>query len=151
MTMMNPELHTTCRMLDISIGNLDLKRLPTSVQGGFPSPAEDFLFTPINLATRIAPRPVSTFVMRVRGDSMKDAGIPDGCLISVDRSVHPKHGDIVVAAIDGEFTVKQLSIRDGKYALKPANDSYPTFELKEGQVLEIWGVVMASVTELHRS
>ena len=148
--MLNTKTHTTCRMLDISIGCLDLKRLPTSVQGGFPSPAEDFAFTPVNLATRIAPRPTSTFVMRVCGDSMKDAGIPDGCLISVDRSVQPKQGDIVVAAIDGEFTVKQLCIKDGQYALKPANDSYPMLELKDGQTLEIWGVVMAAVTELHR-
>ena len=148
--MMNTELHTTCRMLDIRIGSLDLRHLPTSVQGGFPSPAEDFAYTPVNLATRIAPRPVSTFVMRVRGDSMKDAGIPDGCLISVDRSINPKHGDIVVAAIDGEYTVKQLSIKNSKYALKPANENYPTFDLEEGQVLEIWGVVMAAVTELHR-
>lgn len=148
--MLNIELHSTCRMLDISVGDLNLRRLPTSVQEGFPSPAEDFVFTPVNLATRIALRPVSTFVMRVCGDSMKDAGIPDGCLISFDCSVHPKHGDVVVAAIDGEFTVKQLCIREGKYALKPANDSFPNFELKEGQVLEIWGVVMASVTELHR-
>ena len=147
--MMNTELHTTCRMLDIRIGSLDLRHLPTSVQGGFPSPAEDFAYTPVNLATRIAPRPVSTFVMRVRGDSMKDAGIPDGCLISVDRSINPKHGDIVVAAIDGEYTVKQLSIQNSKYALKPANENYPTFDLEEGQVLEIWGVVMAAVTELH--
>lgn len=148
--MMNTELHTTCRMLDIRIGSLDLRHLPTSMQGGFPSPAEDFAYTPVNLATRIAPRPVSTFVMRVRGDSMKDAGIPDGCLISVDRSINPKHGDIVVAAIDGEYTVKQLSIKNSKYALKPANENYPTFDLEEGQVLEIWGVVMAAVTELHR-
>ena len=147
--MMNTELHTTCRMLDIRIGSLDLRHLPTSMQGGFPSPAEDFAYTPVNLATRIAPRPVSTFVMRVRGDSMKDAGIPDGCLISVDRSINPKHGDIVVAAIDGEYTVKQLSIKNSKYALKPANENYPTFDLEEGQVLEIWGVVMAAVTELH--
>ena len=150
MIMMNTELHTTCRMLDIRIGSLDLRHLPTSMQGGFPSPAEDFAYTPVNLATRIAPRPVSTFVMRVRGDSMKDAGIPDGCLISVDRSINPKHGDIVVAAIDGEYTVKQLSIKNSKYALKPANENYPTFDLEEGQVLEIWGVVMAAVTELHR-
>ena len=149
MIMMNTELHTTCRMLDIRIGSLDLRHLPTSMQGGFPSPAEDFAYTPVNLATRIAPRPVSTFVMRVRGDSMKDAGIPDGCLISVDRSINPKHGDIVVAAIDGEYTVKQLSIKNSKYALKPANENYPTFDLEEGQVLEIWGVVMAAVTELH--
>jgi DNA polymerase V len=142
--------HTTCRVLDIGIGSISLKLLPTSVQGGFPSPAEDFAFTPVNLATRIAPRPATTFVMRVCGDSMKDAGIPDGCLISVDRSVRPKNGDVVVAAIDGDYTVKQLCIKDGHYALKPANDNYPTFELKEGQTLEIWGVVMAAVTELHR-
>lgn len=147
--MMNTELHATCRPLNISIGDLEFKHLPTSVQGGFPSPAEDFMFTPVNLATRIAPRPVSTFVMRVCGDSMKDAGIPDGCLISVDRSVQAKSGDIVVAAIDGEFTVKQLCIKNGRYILKPANENYPTFEMKEGQVLEVWGVVMASVTELH--
>ena len=94
----------------------------------------------------IAPRPVTTFVMRVRGDSMQDAGIRDGSLITVDRSLTARHGDMVVAVVNGEFTVKQLYLRDGRCELHPANEAYPRITFTEGHTLEIWGVVTAAVT-----
>lgn len=85
--------------------------------------------------------------MRVRGDSMQDAGIRDGGLIVVDRSLQARHGDIVVAVVNGEFTVKQLYQRDGRCELHPANEVYPIITFKDGNTLEIWGVVTASVTQ----
>lgn len=75
---------------------------------------------------------------------MKDAGICDGSLICVDRSIKPQPGHVVVASIDGEFTVKQLAVKNGVYYLKAANEAYPAFEFKEGQEMQIWGVVRAT-------
>jgi DNA polymerase V len=118
----------------------------SSVRCGFPSPAQDCALRPFNLMEHIAPRPVSTFMLRVRGDSMQDAGIRDGGLIVVDRSLQAGHGDMVVAVVDGEFTVKQLYLRDGRCELHPANEAYPTISIPPESTLEIWGVVTAAVT-----
>ena len=81
-----------------------------SVRAGFPSPADDFV------VERLA-----TYFWRVRGDSMRDAGIDDGCIIAVDRAIKPKHGSIVVAIVDGECTVKNLHQRAGRLKLRAAN------------------------------
>ena len=77
---------------------------------------------------------------------MQDAGIHDGNLIVVDRSLHAQHGDIIVAIVDGDFTVKRLYQREGRCELRPANDAYPSIALKEANTLEVWGVVTASIT-----
>lgn len=125
---------------------LKLPLLDARVRCGFPSPAEDVPGKPFDLMEHIAPRPVATFIMHVRGDSMQDVGIRDGNLIVVDRSLHARHGDIVVAVVDGEFTVKQLFQRDGRCELHPANDAYPCITFTDGHTLEVWGVVTASIT-----
>lgn len=127
--------------------SLVLPLISSTIRCGFPSPAEDFPTQPFNLMEHIAPRPVATFMMRVRGDSMQDAGIRDGDLIVVDRSLQARHGDIVVAVVNGEFTVKQLYQRDGRCELHPANETYPIITFKDGNTLEIWGVVTAAVTQ----
>lgn len=124
--------------------------LEASVRCGFPSPAEDCAVQVFNLMEHIAPRPVTTFMMRVSGDSMQDAGIRDGSLIAVDRSLSAQHGDVVVAVVDGEFTVKQLYLRNGRCELHPANDAYPPIILRSGHTLEVWGVVTAAVTQFTR-
>lgn len=125
---------------------LRLPLLDATVRCGFPSPAEDVALQPFNLMEHIAPRPVTTFMMRVRGDSMQDAGIRDRSLIVVDRSLQARHGDMVVAMVDREFTVKQLYQRDGRCELHPANDAYPRILFTAERTLEIWGVVTAAVT-----
>lgn len=135
-------------MTDTTISHIDSKTPASSLmlRCGFPSPAEDLPTEPFNLMELIAPRPVTTFMMRVSGDSMQDAGIVDGGLIAVDRSLQARHGDIVVAVLNGEFTVKQLYQREGCWELHPANDAYPSITFKDGNELEIWGVVTAAVT-----
>lgn len=134
------------RITDADHG-LCLPLITSHVPCGFPSPAEDYALQRFNLMDYLAPHPVSTFVLRVTGDSMRDAGISDRSLIVVDRSLQAKHGHIVVAIVDGEFTVKQLYQRDGKCELQAANPAYPAITFKPGQSLEIWGVVTAAVTQ----
>lgn len=115
------------------------------VCAGFPSPAEDFAVKRIDLTAVLVTHPQATFLLRVSGESMKDAGIFNGDTLVVNRAMKPQHGHIVVAVVDGEFTVKFLHQRAGRIKLKPANVTYPDITPKEGQTLEVWGVVTASI------
>lgn len=115
------------------------------VQAGFPSPAEDFAVKRIDLTEVLITHPQATFLLRVSGESMKDAGIFDGDMLVVDKAIKPRHGHIVVAVVDGEFTVKYLHMRSGRVKLKPANVTFPEILPKEGQTLEVWGVVTSSI------
>jgi DNA polymerase V len=93
--------------------------------------------------------PQATFLLRVRGDSMRDAGILDGSVVLVDRAIAPRHGHIVIAIVDGEFVCKTLSTRAGRMRLKAANPTYPDIVPKDGQSLDVWGVVVATILQ-HR-
>ena len=115
------------------------------VQAGFPSPAEDFAVKRIDLTEVLVTHPQATFLLRVSGESMRDAGIFDGDMLVVDKDIKPRHGHIVVAVVDGEFTVKYLHMRAGRVKLKPANVTFPEILPKEGQTLEVWGVVTSSI------
>jgi DNA polymerase V len=115
------------------------------VQAGFPSPAEDFAVKRIDLTEVLVTHPQATFLLRVSGESMKDAGIFDGDMLVVDKAIKPRHGHIVVAVVDGEFTVKYLYQRAGRVKLKPANVTYPEITPKDGQTLEVWGVVTCAI------
>lgn len=86
-------------------------------------------------------QPEATYFMRVRGASMREAGIDDGDYVVVDRSITPRHGHIVLAVLDGEFTIKRLFRRAGRLRLQTANPTFPDIELRNGQELIIWGVV----------
>lgn len=118
-----------------------LWRIPATVQCGFPSPAEDHQQTRLDVRDLLVRRPDATFFMRVRGPSMRDAGIDDGDYVVVDRSITPKHGHIVVAVVDGEFTIKRLLRRGGRVRLQAANPTFSDIELHDGQELIVWGVV----------
>lgn len=120
-----------------------------SVRAGFPSPAEDFAVKRIDLTEVLVKHPQATFLLRVRGESMREAGIFDGDTLVVDRAVKPRHGHIVVAVVDGEFTVKFLHDRAGRIKLKPANATYPDIVPREGQTVEVWGVVLASIKQFN--
>ena len=111
------------------------------VQAGFPSPAEDYQDEAIDLNDLLAPHAEATFLLRVRGESMTGAGIDDGDVLVVDRSLEPVHGRIVVAMVDGEFTVKRLYQRDGNLCLEASHPDFARIELREGQELAVWGVV----------
>ncbi|MGB3425900.1 MAG: translesion error-prone DNA polymerase V autoproteolytic subunit [Castellaniella sp.] len=108
---------------------------------GFPSPAEDHAQKRINLNTVLIQHPEATFYMRARGESMRDAGISDGDSLVVDRALEARHGDIVVAVVDGDFTIKTLHRQDGQVRLRAANPAFQDIVPRHGQELLIWGVV----------
>ncbi|MBX3312665.1 MAG: translesion error-prone DNA polymerase V autoproteolytic subunit [Microbacteriaceae bacterium] len=120
---------------------------PISVPAGFPSPAQDYYEHGVNLNEHLVLNPESTFILRVTGESMTGAGIWSGDEIIVDRSLRPKHGDVVVAVIDGELTVKRLIIDPKGVTLHAENPRYPDIRLRELSELSIWGVVTRC---LHR-
>jgi DNA polymerase V len=111
------------------------------VQAGFPSPADDFVETGLDLNEHLIQRPASTFFVRVRGDSMEQAGIVDDAVLIVDRADEAEDGDIVVAALDGELTVKRLRVATGCCWLVPENDAHAPIEVTESREMIIWGVV----------
>ena len=113
----------------------------TKVAAGFPSPADDFLDKKIDLNEELIRHPAATFFVRVQGDSMRDAGIFSGDMLIVDRSLEVKDDAIVVAVLDGEFTVKRVRRSDGKLFLIPANPSYSPTEVTEERDFIVWGVV----------
>ena len=119
--------------------------LTDSVSAGFPSPADDYTEENIDLNEHLISNPFSTFFLRVKGDSMINAGIKDKDLIIVDKSLIAKPGDIVIALIDGEFTIKRLSIKNNELYLKAENHNYPDFRFKNHIDVQIWGVVIYSI------
>ncbi len=135
-------------------------RVAGSVVAGFPSPAEQYLEPPLDLNALLVKRPAATYFVRVEGDSMIDAGINPGDLLVVDRSLTPVDGDIIIASVDGEFTVKrlrvegngELGIGNGKkravkkrYVLEPGNDKYPVIRIDDGHELDYFGMVTAVI------
>lgn len=110
------------------------------VPAGFPSPAQDYVEAELDLNDYCIRHPSATYFLRASGNSMCDAGLKDGDLLIVDKSVTPEHGDIVIAAVDGEFTVKQLQVRP-RLALRPMNPAYAVI-YPDPDALEIFGVVM---------
>ena len=111
------------------------------VECGFPSPARDFTESSIDLNEELIHRPNSTFVVRARGHSMIDAGISPGDLIIVDRSLKPRHGSVIVAVLDGELSIKTLSIKSKHdILLKSANKNYEDVHVSEEMDFMIWGV-----------
>jgi len=110
------------------------------VPAGFPTPADDFHET-FDIVSHIVRHPTATFFMRVTGDSMTGAGIFDGDLLVVDRSMEAESGDIVVAILNGEFTIKRFRRNEAAIELVPENPRFRKIVLNEGMELEIWGVV----------
>lgn len=136
-----------------NIIKLDFKKkmfLPlycSSVQAGFPSPADDYLEESLNLTEKLIKHPTATFLVRVKGDSMVNAGIKQGDMLIVDRSIKPKSDDIVIAIVNGEFTVKRLKLKDSKVYLLPENNRYPYIKIEESDDTYIWGVVTSCIHE----
>ncbi|MGI2904770.1 LexA family protein [Tolypothrix sp. VBCCA 56010] len=118
------------------------------VQAGFPSPADDWLEDAIDLNQHLVKNPAATFLMRVAGDSMKDAGILHGDVVAVDRSLQPKPGRIVVASVGGEFTLKRLSRLRGKLWLMPENADYQPIEITDDLEVVAVGVVVSVLRQL---
>lgn len=122
--------------------------LRKSVPAGFPSPADDYVEQRINLDQHLIQHRESTFFMRVAGDSMHGVGIFDGDLLVVDRALPAVHGSVVIAVLDGEFTVKQLLNTPAGHVLRAAHPDYADTLIKPEQDFSIWGVVSWNVHKL---
>ena len=127
---------------------LSLEYADGGIFAGFPSPAQDYIDRSLDFNRDIIKHPAATFYAKVIGQSMEGAGIDSGDIIVVDRALEPRDGDIVVACINGEFTLKyiDLSKKDkGIVCLRPDNDRYEPIYMHEGDELIIWGVVSSVI------
>lgn len=123
--------------------------LGTEIAAGFPSPAQDYIEGSLDLNEHLIQHPTATFFVKVQGCSMVNAGInPDDILI-VDRALEPAHKRIVIAALNGELTVKRLHIRGDRWFLVPENSEYSEIEITEEMDFQIWGVVTYSIHQLR--
>lgn len=113
----------------------------SAIPAGFPSPAEGYLDDALDLNQLLVAHPAATFFIRVQGESMRDANIHSGDVLVVDRSLEPKNRDIIVAVLNGEFTVKRVSIRGEKLFLVSENRAFSPIEVREGEDFQVWGVV----------
>lgn len=125
--------------------NLNLPFYSSSVSAGFPSPADDHIEKKLDLNEYLVKHPAATFFVRAKGDSMINAGINDNDILVVDRSIEPTNGKIVIAAIDGQLTVKRLKKIKSKIYLVAENENFPAIELKSENDVCIWGVVTSVI------
>ena len=119
-----------------------------AVKAGFPSPAEDYMGESLDFNRDLIRNPEATFYALVEGDSMMDVGICDGDIAVIDRSIEPQHGDVVVGAIDREFTVKFLDLThkdEGWIELRPANKEFSPMRIDESSNFRVWGVVIYTI------
>ncbi len=119
----------------------DIPLFTDSVQAGFPSPAEDYMDLDLNLQDHLIQNPSATFCVRAVGESMQGAGIQGGDIMLVDKSITPKNRSIVLAVIDGEFTVKRLNVSEKELYLVPENENSPPIKITEKMDFQVWGVV----------
>lgn len=121
---------------------LELPFVANGISAGFPSPADDFIDTGIDLNKELIRHPSATFYGRVKGDSMKDMGIHNGDILVIDKSLEPADGKVAVCYIDGEFTVKKIKIEHDCCWLIPANKSYSPIQVTQENEFLIWGIVI---------
>lgn len=121
--------------------SLERPLVEATVPAGFPSPAENTIDTSLDLNKALIRNAPSTFYVRVTGESMINAGIHDGDLLIVDRSIRATDKKVIIAIVDGELTVKRMRIIDGRPILVPENDNFPNIEPDEFTKFEVWGVV----------
>ena len=112
-----------------------------AVQAGFPSPAEDHMDMDLNLNDYLIQNPSATFCVKAIGESMKDAGISSGDIMIVDKSLEPKNRSIVLAVIDGEFTVKRVNMNNDELYLMPENSSFSPIKITQEMDFQVWGIV----------
>lgn len=127
---------------------LELPYVEEGISAGFPSPALDFVDMTIDLNKHLVKHPSATFYGRVKGVSLINAGISDGDLLIIDRSIEPKDGKIAVCYIDGEFTAKRIKISKKEVLLMPENEDYQTIRVTEENNLIIWGIVIHVIKTL---
>lgn len=132
------------------------RRLPLpfadgGVRAGFPSPAQDYICSTIDLNSELIEHPASTFYARVAGDSMAEEGITEGDILIVDKSVEPENGDLAVCCLDGEFTLKRLRFTtDNRILLVPSNRRYRPITVTPENDFKVWGVVLYTIKANRR-
>lgn len=141
-------LHTTT-ILDfytpVFSTELELPYVDVGISAGFPSPADDFIELTIDLNRELIKHKDSTFFAKVKGNSMKNAGIFDGDLLIIDRSLEPQDGKIAICQIDGDFTVKRIKKENDVVWLIAENEDYKPIKVTEENELMIWGIVIHSI------
>ena len=133
-----------------SLNDDNLKKIhvyESGVSAGFPSPADDYLDVDLNLHKYLVKHPAATFFIIAKGHSMEKAGVGDEDLLVVDKSLEVKNNDIVIASVDGEFTVKRYININGKILLRAETEigNYPDININESTDFEIWGVVTHTI------
>lgn len=127
-----------------SFNNKNKLKLPlftSRIKAGFPSPADDYIEKNLDLNEYLIKHPASTFFLKVEGESMIEAGIHSGDILIVDRALEPKNNKIVIAALNGELTVKRIKKEKNKLLLIPENNKYDPIEISEEMDFSIWGIV----------
>lgn len=127
---------------------LSVPLMSGTAECGFPSPADDYLDRPLDFNELLIENAPATFAVRVAGDSMVGIGLFPGDIAVVNRAKGVVDGSIVVALVDGEFTLKRFRRRSGRVWLHPENSSYPDIEINEGMAFEVWGVITRSIRML---
>lgn len=143
--------------IEIFSGNFDtMMELPYAddgVRAGFPSPAQDYMDRTLDFNKELIRHPAATFYAKVVGQSMIDAGIDEGDIVVIDRALDPRQGDVVVAYINGEFTMKYLDMTEQERSviwLRAGNPDYPDFRLTPDDDLRIWGVVAKVIKNFRK-
>lgn len=126
------------------VSSLNLPYADSGIRAGFPSPAQDYMDRSLDFNRELIEHPSATFYARVSGHSMINAGIDEGDIIVIDRSLDPRQNDIVVAFINGEFSMKYLDLEErdsGRIWLRPGNQDFPPIEITPDDTFTVWGVV----------
>ncbi len=144
---------------DDKIGDILPPMAEDGIRAGFPSPAQDYMRMAIDLNKELVTHPASTFYGRVVGDSMVDAGVEDGDILVIDKSLEPEEGDMAVCFLDGDFTLKHISFKDPSCPsgrretrslwLVPANSSFRPIKVTEDSSFRIWGVVTYVIKKIR--
>lgn len=124
--------------------------LAPNIKAGFPSPADDYLRDSLDFNRDLIKNPEATFYGRVSGDSMRDAGINEGDIAVIDRSLQPTDGDVIVAYVNEEFTIKYLDLthkEEGYIELRPANPDYSPIRIDSTDNFRVWGVVVWTIKQ----
>lgn len=142
---LNLDIYPVAQLSDMALPFAD-----KGIQAGFPSPAQDFIESSIDLNREIVTHPAATFYGRVSGDSMIGENIEDGDLLVIDRSIDPLDGDLAVCCLDGDFTLKRIRLETDRVWLIPANESFDPILVTPDRSIEIWGVVTYTIKRIRR-
>lgn len=142
---MNPQLSVIEQFLPATVPTVQLPLFLMPVAAGEPVSVDDYVEKRLDIQSFLIKNPISTFLVRVSGDSMIGAGIHSGDILIVDRSLEPRNGNIVIAIVDGQLTVKRLMRKGRKLLLMPENPNYPPIPFNTRSDITIWGVVTNAI------